>query len=438
MTPSLFTSPVLAQPLPEPPSHRHAPTARRLAEAHQQYRLAFGKAQAVDSPHSYHAALSEEQKAALRAERWSLVKAREAAYLDLLAKATKTSQPKVSAVQPVQLSLFADAWPASFAHIAARFPRRPYVSNDLKFSTVRPLDQAAGWNYVQHNPPTMAHVMIVDYDGETPVSEVWQAAGLPTPTWIAHTPGTSRGHLAWALEKPVCTSNAARLAPLRYLAAIEQAYTTAVKGDHGYAGLLTKNPVHQSWQVDWLDPVPRTLEDLASAVQLPKPGKHAAPVPAVGFGRKVTTFDTVRHWAYSAVSQFWSLKDGQTAWDLAVRNQVDAVNATFIEALPEAHCRSIAKSISKWVWTRFTPLTKHQMVQATHTPEVQAMRGRLKGATRRDASIDQARAMEAAGETQRAISMALGVSQQTICNWLRRFDKKPISDNSGFPGCSVS
>jgi hypothetical protein len=389
-----------------------------LAEAHYQYLVAFGKAQAIDNPHSLHAALSEDQKAALRAERWPAAKARENVYLELLAKATKTKVPKSAAVQSIQLKLFADAWPESFAHIAARFPRRPYVSSDLTFSTVRPLDQAVGWRYVQYNPPSMAHVLVVDYDGEKPVSEVWKVAGLPTPTWIACTPGTSRGHLAWALQTPVCTSNAGRLAPLRYLAAIEEAYTDAVNGDRGYAGLLTKNPIHQSWQVEWLEPVPRTLDELASAVELSKPGKTPVVVQAVGLGRKVTTFDTVRVWAYSAVPGFWG--GSQTAWDIAVRSQVDALNWTFSNPLPEAHCKSISRSISQWVWKRFTPLTKHTLVQATHTSQVQSIRGRMKGAKTREALLPQVLDMASSGQTQREIAQAMGIAQGTVSHWLRR------------------
>lgn len=442
MTPSLFEPNARPQPIPEPPEHKHAPTARRLAEAHRAYWSAYVKAHAVDHPYSRYTQVPEAEKSALRAERWALANDLKEKYEALLERAFKPKPPKAlpkpKAVPSAmhQQRLFSDEWLPEFTEIAERFPRRPYVSQDLTFTTVRPLDQASAWKYLQHNPPAYAHLMVIDYDQDAPdsipVSEVWRTAGLPAPAWIARTPGTTKGHIAWALATPVCTTAAGNLAPLRYLAAIEQAYNAAISGDAGYAGLLTKNPVFNgqgAWEIEWIDPTQRSLGDLAAAVDLPAPGKHTAPVAAVGFGRKVVTFDTVRHWAYSSISQYWI--SGEATWHLAVRKQVDLMNGTFSEPLHESHCKSIAKSIAKWVWQRFTPLTKHQLVQATHTPEVQAMRGRLKGAKRREALMAAVKEMSAAGATQRAIQDTLGVPQKTVSRWLSRFESKPISDSSG-------
>ena len=406
--------------LPYPPAVGGPRRAMTLQRAYEVYVTAYASAQAVDSPHSYHATKTEAQRAELRAERWPQAIALHGAYQQLLAKATKPAAPA-----PAQSRLFADAWPPQFMDIAERFPRRPYVSDDLTFTRVRPLHQAVDWRYVQHNPPAYAHLLVIDYDGDAPGAvpaiEVWQKAGLPTPAWVACTPGTPKGHLAWALAAPVCTTSAGRLAPLRYLAAIEQAYKAAVTGDDGYVGLLTKNPVFNgegAWDLHWLDPTPRTLDDLAAAVELPKPGPKPAPLAPVGFGRKVATFDTVRHWAYRAVSSYWGA--GENAWQLAVRQQVENVNRGFSESLPDSHLRSIARSIAKWTWKRFTPQSKHLLVVATHAPEVQAMRGRQKGAKLREALMDQVKAMAAAGATQRAIQDTLGVPQKTVSRWLRR------------------
>jgi hypothetical protein len=392
-----------------------------LQRAWEAYADAYTAAQAVDHPASFHAGKSDAERAQLRAERWPKVLELHAQYAKLLEKATQLPSRPLTPTQP---RLFADAWPEAFAPIAERFPRRPYVSQDLRATVVRPLDQAAAWRYLQHNPPAYAHLLVIDYDGDAgaPALEVWRSAGLPPPAWVACTPGTPKGHLAWALAAPVCTTSAGHLAPLRYLAAIEQAYKAAVQGDQNYVGLLTKNPIYNgegAWHLHWVDPTPRTLEDLARAVQLPKPtAKKPSPVAPVGFGRKVHTFEAVRHWAYSAVSSYWDAKE--ETWHQAVRDQVELVNRTFTEPLPESHLRSIAKSIARWVWRRFTPLTKHQLVMATHTPEVQAMRGRQKGAKVRAALLDQAKDMAAAGMCQRDIAAQLGVDQATVSRWLRR------------------
>lgn len=422
--------------LPPPSAAVRSRRAATLQRAYEAYAEAYASAQAIDSPHSYHAAKTEAERALLRAERCPKAIELQAKYAQLLRKATKPTES--TAPQP---RLFEDAWPTAFAPIAERFPRRPYVSDNLSYTTVRALHQAVGWRYVQYDPPAYHHVLVVDYDAKDdkalPALEVWRAAGLPTPTWVACTPDTPRGHLAWALSTPVCGTSLARLGPLQYLAAIEQAYRDAIKGDDGYAATLTKNPVHQSWQVHWLDSTLRSLDELAAAVELPKPSrrKPIEMAPITALGRKVGTFEAVRKWAYSSVPQYW--EEGETAWYQAVREQVEAVNRSFSEPLPESHRRSISKSIAKWVWRRFTPLSKHQLVVATHQPAVQAMRGRLKGAAVREQHMATALARLEAGESAEAIGKELGVTARTLLNWRQRSGrKKPISDNSavgGFP-----
>jgi hypothetical protein len=424
MTPSLFNQPN-KQLLPWPPKVASARVARQLEDAYRAYALAFAKALAVDHPAGAYQDVADSEKESLRTDRWSKTAPLELAYVRILERVQKPKnaqkvQAKAAQVQK-QVRLFADAWPSDFDYIAERFPRKPFVANDLSFGTkVRPIEQAGNWRYVQYNNPVSDHLLIIDYDCENglPVSEVWKSAGLLPPAWIATTPGTKKGHLAWSLETPVCTTSAARSGPLRYLASIEQAYRTAISGDAGFAGLLTKNPIHQTaWEVEWINPTPYKLSDLASVVQLPKPSKKAVVAP-IGLGRKITTFDTVREWAYTAIPDFWSL--GKDVWDAEVRRQVDKVNKTFLEPLPESHLRSISKSVAKWVWKNFTPLTKHQLVIATHSPAVQALRGARKGAKKRDALMTQAKAMLDAGRTQAEVALELGVSQGTVSNWRRR------------------
>jgi len=63
------------------------------------------------------------------------------------------------------------------------------------------------------------------------------------------TPDSGRHHVVWGLKSGVCKSLRARSAPLRYLAAIEEGYRQILDGDPGYADVLTKNPLHPSWEV---------------------------------------------------------------------------------------------------------------------------------------------------------------------------------------------
>lgn len=329
----------------------------------------------------------------------------------------------VARVARPQTRLFEDAWPPAFDYIAERFPRRPFVTNDLELGvTIRPIDAAMSWAYIQYNSPVEDHLLIIDYDcpNGVPVGEIWQEAGLPAPAWITNTRGTGKGHIAYSMATPVCTTDAGRLKPLQYLARIEEGYRKAINGDACFTGLLTKNPLHQdAWEVTWIDPTPRTLDELASAVKIERftrNRKKALVIEPVGLGRKVLTFERVRHWAYAAVSRFWG--SDYDAWHAAVRDHVDSVNRDFKDPLPEGHCKAIAKSIARWVWARFTPLTKHQLVIATHTPAVQALRGSRKGAKKREQCLDQAKSLIESGLTQREVAGAIGVTDRTLRNWL--------------------
>ena len=67
---------------------------------------------------------------------------------------------------------------------------------------------------------------------------------MPAPHWIAINPENGNYHLGYLLAAPVARTNAARLKPLRYLAAIEHVLAKKLGADMGYVGLITKNPVH--------------------------------------------------------------------------------------------------------------------------------------------------------------------------------------------------
>ena len=79
----------------------------------------------------------------------------------------------------------------------------------------------------------------------------WRERGLPAPHWISINPENGNYHLGYLLAAPVARTNAARLKPLRYLAAIEHVLAKKLGADMGYVGLITKNPVHRDWWTIW-------------------------------------------------------------------------------------------------------------------------------------------------------------------------------------------
>lgn len=303
-------------------------------------------------------------------------------------------------------------------------PRRPFCSDDKTARLIRVRDHATRFLYIQHNAPAFVKFLIFDLD-EPGAALAWDDAGLPPPTWSATDPESGTGHLCYALRTPVGRTQAARIKPLRYLAAVESAYCARLSADRRYTGLITKNPLHALWRV-WCpaNDAVYDLSDLADYVELDtvvrlRPREEPSPGT---LWRNVTVFDELRTWAYSAVREYWA-PDGFDNWKNAVRVRAQALNQFQCPPgpLPNNEIQSIAKSVAKWVWRRITPTGWAQRVRRTHTPEIQAMRGLRSGEVRRQANEEKrasARLMYATGMTQREIAAELSVNQSTISHWL--------------------
>ena len=237
-------------------------------------------------------------------------------------------------------------------------PRKSYCTKNFASGlTIRPRELALKYRYIQLNPPWMRWALVFDLDyGVHP----WVAYdnNLPNPTFIVQKESNRRAHLIYAIATPVCTSDAARLAPLRYLEAIERAYRNRLDADPLYAGLIAKNPWNlTAWNIWWNEDLVYDLNYLAESVynelHPPKPTKREREEIA-GLGRNCYIFENVRLWAYTAVRGFWG-PGSEQRWQAAVNARCDEVNATFPTPLSPIETRCIARSIAKWVWLRFSP-----------------------------------------------------------------------------------
>lgn len=247
---------------------------------------------------------------------------------------------------------------------AASAPRRPYCADDLGAGLlIRPQDQALRRRYIQHNPPSRLAFLVFDFDRPGALV-AHEDAMLPEPSWVAENPETGRGHLAYALGCPVITTDAARAAPMRYAAAVEQAYRDALRADSGFANFITKTPGHEAWRTRWGRGEAFTLEELADWIPggLPKVRKRRE--EASGLGRNVSLFEGLRSWAYRARLRF----DDYGEWLEACRRHALTINGEFVKPLPESETRATAKSVAKWVWQRFS---------AAEFSKIQSKRGTL-------------------------------------------------------------
>lgn len=239
--------------------------------------------------------------------------------------------------QPYQRDLF-----------LASAPRRPFCADDLGAGLrIRGQAQALEHRYIQHNPPHALAFLVFDFD-RTGALVAAEDAGLPPPSWVAENRDTRRGHLAYALACPVITTDAARSAPMRYAAAVEQGYRDALQADSGYSNFITKTPGHQDWATRWGRGEAYTLEELAEYLPNGLPSLRKRREEASGLGRNVSLFEGLRRWAYRARKQF----DDADEWHLATRARAKILNGDFAQPLPSSEVRATAKSVAKWVWTR--------------------------------------------------------------------------------------
>lgn len=311
--------------------------------------------------------------------------------------------------QQKQLALFETSLPA-----------KPYCSNDLAFGLhIRKADFAKTNRYIQHNKPTTIHWLAFDCDQPNAVERA-DFNNLPTPNIAVINRENGHSHLLYGLEVPVYKTRVARQKPLQFLAKVEYALLVGLEADPQYRGLIVKNPLHSHWLTYQLRADSYDLAELADYFDLPK--KLPKKAHTLGLGRNCSLFDSLRYWAYSHLLTF-RLSGTYEAWSDALLVQAMALN-TFPVPLPQSEIKSTAKSIAKWTWNHYTGRMDDnqwaEYVKATHTPEVQAARGRLGGIGKGRANQEKrsmALLMRSEGMTQQDIANCLQVSQRTISNW---------------------
>lgn len=270
--------------------------------------------------------------------------------------------------------------------IENRLPKRPYCTDNLEHGLiVRPPKIAVTKNYLQLNPPCHRHWLLFDLD--MPMAALaWERAHLPPPNWMAINPANGHAHLAYLLEVPVVFGENARRKPMRYFAAIENAFRIALRADPSYCGLIAKNPLSDHWKICFLHAQPFDLNYLAEWVTLTS---AATPqIEPIGVGRNVILFDSIRKWAYRNVLLYKKTNAGLEQWFRTVMRECELINQKFATPMAFSEVKGIAKSIAKWTWREFSENV---------FSEIQRHRACKRWANRSEASIEQAKPWEAMG-----------------------------------------
>lgn len=292
-----------------------------------------------------------------------------------------------------------------------RLGRRPYCSDNLATDGLYRLPVADALTHHLIQPNTARRLVCLAFDVDRPGAAMdWSDRNAAAPSLTMMNPANGHAHLIYLLENPVPVSDASRIKPVRYLAAIQEGLRRNLDADRGYAGLVVKNPLHPHWITrQWADAY--SLDDLAANVDLPSPAEmhhRAKQADYAGLGRNCTVFEIARKQSYSIVRDYWK-PGGAVPFAAAVLALVEAASADFAVPLSVGECRAIARSISRWTWQRFTP-DKFRAIQSA--------RGSKKGAAKRELLLPTAQSMAHDGYSLREIGEALNINYSTISRWL--------------------
>ncbi|MCW0233201.1 MAG: replication initiation protein [Ferrovibrio sp.] len=237
----------------------------------------------------------------------------------------------------------------------SQIPKWTYCANDRLYrdNQRRPREEAVTFKKIAINHTARVNYLIFDCDHDDEYR--FRHIGLPAPSWIAATRQTRRHHIVWRLSTPVLTGYDARPKPKWFLAGVAGALREALQADPGYSGLLTKNPLlngEEDWDVQAWSGKPVTLQEMADRVGFSLGNLKGKPTNDVGtaLGRNCQLFDWLRHWAYRNFAHY----SNQDHWKVSVLKTAYELNAKFDYPLPHTEVKSTAKSVAKWVWTRYT------------------------------------------------------------------------------------
>jgi hypothetical protein len=310
-----------------------------------------------------------------------------------------------------------------------RLPSHGFGTDDLR-QGVRflPLSQLIQKAIVQFNWKHSIGFLAYDLDSDNALFDWEDDHKIPPPNILILNPSNGHAHYLYALEQPVHKYAGASEKALRYLAAIDVAMTETLHADPGYAKLLCKNPLSDRWIVIYPRRELYDLDELESWVDLEAYQDRRRRLPAVGYGRNCTLFETLRVWAYRARRQPFLSEE---LFHDRVLCHAASINAGFDPPLPNGEVRSTAKSVTRWTWRN---MSRESFI------EYQREMGKRSGRARKVKALElRQRIVEAVEQcpnlSQADIAAMLGCSQQAVSYHLKLY-QRTISDKGSIPAGS--
>ena len=234
-------------------------------------------------------------------------------------------------------------------------PKKPYCTDELGLLLIRPKEIAIQKRYIQQNSPFDLYWLVYDVDRPTSHFD-WYDLRAPAPNITAMNLNNGHSHLFYGLEVPVikCIENPkVHKKPLRYAAAIDVALSLKLDADPGYAGLISKNPLHKHWNVLVWQRELYDLNWLAGYLDLEPYKDQRKHLPPVGLGRNCTLFELTCRWAYSQRREA-GLYSSESCFIDAVTHYAAKKNEAFPVPLPYPEVKATGKSVGKWTWLKMS------------------------------------------------------------------------------------
>lgn len=237
------------------------------------------------------------------------------------------------------------------------------------------------------------HYVMLDYDNPNGHSDNHTRYDIE-PNFLVYNPVNGNHQAFWRLSDPVhCQEASKNRKPYQLLRAIESAFDDKYGGDHRFARYIARNPLYHGADTDWRHNRGHRLAELAEVVDLNQHRVRSGNKTPSGVGRNCDLFDELRRWAYK---QDTTSGMPYNVWLQRCLTQAMEYNS-FKNPLGASEVRSIARSVGQYTYHRHFDESFSEYVQRTHTPDIQAERGRRSGAARRKGSISEREPWKAEG-----------------------------------------
>jgi hypothetical protein len=243
-------------------------------------------------------------------------------------------------------------------------PQRPYCAKyPIARTIVRGKDQASSFPIIQPNSPSVWRWMVFDLDAPDSYFRA-EERECPTPSFTAINKANGHAHIAYMLESPVTSFGASGWKPQTFYCDVERGLTKKLGADTGYSGLLCKNPLSEMWEVEWNTARPYQLAELndcltkADKQYILKTKKSDSPA-----GRNCEVFAQLSKIAYRNVLIYKKGDKTSSEFMEFLTGAATVINSQFRVPLNRLEVSSIAQSVARWVWQRFT-VAKFSAIQS--------------------------------------------------------------------------